>query len=385
MPKDQRQRIYLDNAATSLYKPASVGEAMVFALGHLGNAGRGSHEASLDTDRLFVETRRLLKDMFGAASYKRVAFTSGATESLNLLIQGFFKPGDHVITTVMEHNSVLRPLYRLEAEGVIELSIIGLDKNGALNVADAEAAYKENTKALIMVHAANLNGRVNDLTFWGNWARDKGIRFFVDAAQSAGTLPINMAEMNIDALALTGHKALMGPQGTGALIIGKDFELEPLKVGGSGIMTFSKEHPQKMPTRLEAGTLNSPGIAGLKAGLEHVVELGIEAISAHEEALRLHMIEGIKEIQGIKYYGSLEGPSSAIVSINVGELDSALVGMRLQEEFGIIIRSGGHCAPLYHKALGTAEQGVVRFSFSYGNTEEEVDAALEAISKISST
>lgn len=375
--------IYFDNAATTLYKPESVIQAVSYALGHLGNAGRGSHELSLESDRLFFETRRRLNEFFGGPSPKQVVFTSGATESLNILIQGFFQRGDHVITTVMEHNSVLRPLYRLQEEGV-ELSIVGLNEKGDLSLDEAEKALKPNTKAMIMLHASNLTGRVNDLSFWGAWANERGIRFFVDASQSGGVLPIDMKNMGIDGLCLTGHKALFGPQGTGALILQKDVVLRPLKVGGSGVMTFSKTHPSQMPTALEAGTLNSPGIAGLKAGLEYLSELGLDHIHHREEVLRQRMIRGIKSIPGVQLYVVEEGISTAIVSLNIRDMDSSMVGLRLQEDFGIITRCGGHCAPLYHEAMGTREQGMVRFSFSYHNKEEEVDRALEAINEISS-
>lgn len=366
--------IYLDNAATSYLKPPEVAQAVFDSFGQVGNAARGINQLSLAAERIVYGTRQLLAEMFDARP-KQVAFSSGSTESLNTLIQGFLKPEDHVITTVMEHNSVLRPLYRLGCE----VDYIGLTPDGALDKPQRDKLIRPNTKCLILSHAANLTGVVNDLSDWGDWCQDRGIEFFVDASQSAGVLPISMKDIKISALAFTGHKGLLGPQGTGGLVVREGLEIEPLKVGGSGIATFDEEHPKAMPTRLEAGTLNIHGLAGLKAGLEFIQETGMKAIHDKEQTLRKHFLAGLEGLPVITYGTDL--PSVGIVSLNAKDLDSARLGDYLSEE-GILIRSGGHCAPLHHINWSTREQGMVRFSFSYFNTLSEVDQALSALRNI---
>lgn len=367
--------IYFDNAATSFLKPQSVRDAVAKSFDYVGNASRGVNTLSMQSERLFLETRFLLADLFGTG-VKQIAFTHNATDSLNTVLKGFIKPEDHVITTVMEHNSVLRPLYQIGCE----LSLLSIDQKGELETGEIDGLVHKNTKAMVLTHAANLTGVSNHLKQWGDWCEKHQIAFIVDASQSAGVLEINMEEMKIDALCFTGHKSLFGPQGTGGIAVRKDFDIEPLKVGGSGIQTFSKEHPRAMPTRLEAGTLNGHGIAGLKAGLEFIKERTREAI--HEKEIKLYQafLEGVSVIPGITMYG-VSNHKTAVLSLNVGNLESGVVSEKLLEH-DIIIRSGGHCAPLHHEAFGTVEQGMVRFSFSYFNTLEEVDKALTALQYI---
>ncbi|MBR3257476.1 MAG: aminotransferase class V-fold PLP-dependent enzyme [Eggerthellaceae bacterium] len=374
--------IYLDNAATSYHKPQSVINAVCEALKGTGNAGRGVNEASLEASRVAYATRRLLSEFFGGFGPSQVVFTMNSTDALNIAISGIFRPGDHVITTAIEHNSVLRPLYRLEDEGT-ELTIIPADKLGRIRLEDMEAAIRENTRGIVCTHASNLTGNMLDIAAIGQIARTHDILFVVDASQTAGVFPIDMQAMGIDVLCITGHKGLMGPQGTGALLVRPGVEIRHFKVGGSGIHTFDRHHPDEMPTRLEAGTLNIHGIAGLKAALEHLRETGIDVIRQRECGLAERFHEGVASIRGVTVYGDFSTTERApIVTINIGDYDSGAVCDALFTEYGIQTRAGGHCAPLCHDALGTVNQGAVRFSFNWFNTEEEVDAAIQAVREL---
>lgn len=374
--------IYLDNAATTFHKPGEVIEAVAHAMRHMGNAGRGAHEVSLDSARLIYETRQKLSGLFGLGNPARVAFTSNSTESLNIAIQGLFEPGDHVITTMMEHNSVLRPLYHMEERGV-ELTIIPADKKGMISYAAMKSAIKKNTKAVVCTHASNLTGNMIDIGIVGDICRERGIRLVVDASQSAGVFPINMQEMGIDVLCFTGHKSLFGPQGTGGICVGEGVTIRPLKSGGSGVHTYLKHHPKEMPTALEAGTLNGHGIAGLHAALGYIERIGMDVIRERETRLMKQFYDGVKQIPGVVIYGAFDAEQRApIVTINIRDLDSGEVADELAVTYGILTRAGAHCAPLLHEALGTADRGAVRFSFSYHNTEEEIDRAIEAVGEI---
>lgn len=379
--------IYLDHAATSFYKPDSVAEAAAQAIRTIGNCSRGIHPAALAGARVIFETRELLAELFHAPGPEQVAFTANSTESLNMAVKGFLKPGDRAVTTVLEHNSVLRPLYEMEKAGV-ELKIVGCRREGGekgrrlgkLDYDALEAAVTPGTKAVVITHASNLTGNRTDIRRVGQWCRRAGARLIVDASQTAGVFPIDMEKDGIDILCFTGHKGLMGPQGTGGICLGKDIFLKPLLSGGSGIMTYSKEHPAVMPTALEAGTLNGHGIAGLRAALLYLKEQGLDSIRNREQALMRRFYEQIKEIPGIRIYGDFEQKDrAAIVSLNLGEEDSGQISDYLVQEYDIYTRSGGHCAPLMHQALGTKEQGAVRFSFSHFNSEEDADMAAEAL------
>ena len=373
--------IYLDNAATTLQKPPQVVDAVVQAMGSFGNSARGTHEGALAASRIIYDTRCKLASLFGCKRADHVAFTCNSTEALNAAIHGCIRSGEHVISTDLEHNSVLRPLYRLEAEENVSVSFVPADKRGNIDYADFERLLRPETRAVVCTHASNLTGNVLDLARIGAFAHAHGLLFIVDASQSAGVLPIDMEKMHIDVLCFTGHKSLMGPQGTGGLCVREGVDIRPWKVGGTGVQTYSTAQPAQMPTRLEAGTLNGHGIAGLSAGLDFIeAQGGVEAIAAHERALADRFLAGVREIPGIKLYGAFDQPTrSAIVSLNVGDIDSAEISDALMQGWGIATRPGAHCAPLMHRALGTERQGVVRFSFGYFNTTEEVDTAIDAL------
>lgn len=376
--------IYLDNAATTMKKPKCVIDAVVAAMSHMGNAGRGATSAALDASRVIYDTREKLSDLFNLQNPSRVAFTCNSTESLNTAIKGILSSGDHAITTALEHNSVLRPLYDLQAKGM-ELSIVDCDENGNIDYNDFEKLIKENTKAIVCTHASNLVGNVLDVKKIGSIAKKHNLIFIVDASQSAGVFPIDMQDMNIDILCFTGHKGLLGPQGTGGICVREGIDVRPLKVGGSGVNTFSKEQPVEMPTHLEAGTLNGHAIAGLNAALDYLKEEGIDNIQKREEELMFRFYNGIKDIKDIKIFGNFENKRAAIVTFNVGDIDSAAFSDELSFAYDISTRAGAHCAPLMHKAMNTVEQGAVRFSFSHYNTEEEIDTAIKAVKEIAAS
>lgn len=374
--------IYMDNAATTMHKPQEVIDAVVAAMSSMGNAGRGVNEASLSASRIIYDTREKLCRLFGAEDPRQIVFTPNSTESLNIAIKGILSPGDHVITTMLEHNSVLRPLYEMEKQGV-RLTIIKSDRNGCFDLKDMEDAIAEDTKMIICTNGSNLTGNYVDPRPIGEMAAKKGIVFVVDASQTAGVFSIDVQKMKIDVLCFTGHKGMLGPQGTGGMYVRKGLAIRPLKSGGSGVQTYSKTHPVEMPTALEAGTLNGHGIAGLHAAVEYLEKTGVDVIRAREQDLMWRFYEGVKEIPGVKIYGDFHSRNRcAIVTLNIGDYDSSEVSDALLTEYGISTRSGGHCAPLMHEALGTVEQGAVRFSFSHYNTEEEVDTAIRAIREL---
>ncbi len=374
--------IYMDNAATSMKKPKEVIDAVVSAMQNFGNAGRGVTEASLDAARVIYDTREKLADFFHAEDPTRIAFTMNSTESLNIAIKGLFGAGDHVITTVLEHNSVLRPLYECQEEGV-ELSILGCDERGTISYEEMEALIRENTKAIVCTHGSNVTGNLLDLNRIGKLAKKHGILFLVDASQTAGVFPIDVQKMNIDVLCFTGHKSLLGPQGTGGMYVREGICIRPLLSGGSGIDSFNKHHPIQMPGSLEAGTLNGHGIAGLGAAISYIEQIGIEKIQEKELGFMRKFYNEISKIPEVKVYGDFATTIRCpIVSFNIGNLDSAKISDELSVRYEIATRAGAHCAPLLHNALGTQRQGAVRFSFSHYNTEEEVNAAICAIKEI---
>lgn len=374
--------IYMDNAATTLQKPECVVKAVVNAMNSFGNAGRGLNDASMGASRVVYDTREKLCRLFHGENPKQFAFTSNATESLNTAIQGLIGPRDHVITTMLEHNSVLRPLYEREAVGV-ELTILKCDTYGNISYEEIEAAIRENTKAIVCTHGSNLTGNLTDIGRIGAIAKKHGILLIADASQTAGLIPIDVQEMQIDVLCFTGHKGLYGPQGTGGIYVRPGVEIKPLKRGGSGIETYNKNHPTQMPTALEAGTLNSHGIAGLNAALTYIEETGVEHICRLALERMWQFYEGVCDIPGVTVYGDFsEKERVPIVSLNIEDFDSAEVSDELLTEYGIATRAGGHCAPLMHEALGNVEQGAVRFSFSHFNTQEEVEKAISAIREL---
>ena len=375
--------IYLDNAATTLKKPDCVVEAVTAALCSMGNSSRGTHDSSLKSARAVFSTRLSLAKLFNAPGPEQVVFTQNSTEALNIAICGLFSPGDHVITTDLEHNSVLRPLYRLEDEGVITLSVVPADKYGCVKYDDFTQLICKETRAIVCTHASNLTGNVLDLYKIGGIARASNLLLVVDASQTAGAYPIDMEAMGISVLCFTGHKGLMGPQGTGGLCIANGVEIRPFKVGGSGVQSYSRTHPLELPTRLEAGTLNGHGIAGLGAGADFLLKKGVDAVHAYEIALAKRFYEGVSQIPSVTVYGDFRSwDRTAVVALNIGDYDSGAVSDALEEDYGIATRPGAHCAPRMHHALGTAEQGAVRFSFSLFNTEDEVDAAIQAVKEL---
>ena len=374
--------IYLDNAATTMRKPQEVIDAITAAMCSMGNAGRGVNEASLGAARTVYDTREKLAGFFGAEDARQIVFTMNSTESLNIAIKGILNPGDHVISTVLEHNSVLRPLYEMEKKGV-EVTFLGCDEKGTLDYADFEKAIKENTKAIVCTHASNLTGNVLDIERIGRIAKAHNLLFIVDASQSAGCIEINMETMNIDILCFTGHKGLLGPQGTGGLCIHESVEIRPFKHGGSGIHSYEKGQPQAYPARLEAGTLNSHGIAGLCAAINYINTITIPVIAKKEQELLWHFYKGICNIPEIHIYGDFDTKErAAILSLNIEGYDSGTVSDLLSQEYDIATRPGAHCAPRMHQALGTTETGAVRFSFSSFNTMEEVETAIQALKEL---
>lgn len=372
--------IYFDNAATTLPKPEPVARAVYDALNGQGNGGRGCHGAALAGLRSAYQVRRQIAELFHVpGGPEQVAFTSGATEALNTAIAGLFAPGDHVITTAWEHNSVLRPLYRMEDQGV-ELTILPADRRGQLRYEALERAVQANTRAVVCTHASNVTGDLLDLERVSALCRAHGLLFVLDGAQTAGVFPIDMERMGIDVLCLAGHKSLMGPQGIGALCVRAGLSIRPWKVGGSGAHSYDRRHPLDMPTALEAGTLNGPGIAGLGAALHWLEEQGMERLKAREQALLKRFYNGVTQIPGVMVYGNWESfDRAAVLSLNLGEWSSGEASDELWERFEIATRPGAHCAPQMHRAMGTEERGTVRFSLSHQNTEDEVDRALEAL------
>ena len=374
--------IYMDNAATTMHKPQEVLDAVINALSSMGNAGRGANEASLSASRIIYDTREKLCALFHAEDPRQIVFTANSTESLNVAIKGLLGPGDHVVTTMLEHNSVLRPLYEMAERGT-ELTVVRSSRLGTVKPEDIEAAIRPTTKMMVITNGSNLTGNYIDLKPIGEIARKHGVLLVVDASQTAGVFPIDVQEMNIDVLCFTGHKGLLGPQGTGGMYVRKGIAVRPLKSGGSGVQTFSRTHPVEMPTALEAGTLNGHGIAGLNAALSYLEQEGIDKIRGREQELMWRFYNGVKDIPGVKVYGDYSVKERcAIVALNIGDYDSSKVSDELLTAYGISTRPGGHCAPLMHEALGTVEQGAVRFSFSHYNTDEEVDTAIAAVREL---
>ncbi len=380
--------IYLDNAATSWPKPPCVGEAVLHYLNNIGaNPGRSGHRLSLDAARVVYAAREAVADLFGAPDPLRVVWCANVTEALNLAMRGLLRPGDHVITSSMEHNSVMRPLRALEKER-IRVTVVGCSREGFLDPHSVEEAVRPDTKMIVLNHASNVVGTIQPLAEVGRIARREGLLLLADVAQTAGALPLDMEAENVDLLAFTGHKSLYGPMGTGGLIIGHrvdEARLEPLKQGGTGSLSEREEQPDFLPDACESGTPNAVGLAGLEAGIRWVQERGVEAIRAYEQALTRELIEGLRTILGVTVYGCQEAERQiAVVAFNVADLQPSDIGLRLDDEHGILCRVGLHCAPAAHKTLGTFPVGSVRFGLAALNTIEEVHAAVEAVRQIAS-
>ncbi len=376
--------IYLDNAATSWPKPEETLRAMEEFMRRIGaNPGRSGHRLSIEAAWILLEARELLAQLFGISDPQRIIFTKNATEALNLVIFGLLKPGDHVITSSMEHNSVMRPLRAQERRGV-ELTVIRCSAKGELDPEDVRRAIKGNTKLIILTHASNVTGTIFPASEVGEIAREEGVLFCLDAAQTAGALPIDVEAMNVDILVFTGHKSLYGPQGTGGFYLRSGVEemLEPLMRGGTGSRSEFEEQPDFLPDKYESGTPNAVGIAGLAGGVRFVLSEGVEKIREKERRLTRKLIEGLKSIPGVRIYGPEdEGRRIGIVSLNIEGISSSELAMILDEEFGVLTRPGLHCAPSAHRTIGTFPQGALRMSVSYFNTEEEIEFAVQAVGK----
>lgn len=375
--------IYLDNAATSLKKPQEVIDAVVHALSHMGNAGRGSTESSMTASRIIFHARQKLNELINGENPRQIILTHNATESLNIAIKGLFSAEDHVITTVMEHNSVLRPLYELQSQG-LELTILPITESGTIDPLSIESHIKPNTKGMVITHASNVTGNINPIKEVADILHKHDLLCIVDGSQTIGAIPIDIRELNADVFCFTGHKSLLGPQGTGGLYVRPGIQIRPLKTGGTGVDTFNTHHPSDYPTALEAGTLNGHGIAGLLAGVEYLLDYGVENIQKEERNLLDYFVRELKSVPGIKFYGTFESTAdrTAIISINLNSLDSAEIVEDLIDAKEIMTRGGGHCAPLMHQALGTMEQGVVRFSLSHYTTIKELDETVSVLKDI---
>lgn len=374
--------IYFDNAATTRMKPPEVAVAVARAIDSFGGVGRGVHEASIDAGMTVFMARQKLSDLFGGPGAKRLTFAYNATEALNIAICGLLQAGDHAITTAASHNSVLRPLFRAQDAGEIDLSIVPIGADGSLDYDAFDAAFRENTRIAVVTHASNLTGDVYDIARMAEIAHAHGALLVVDAAQTAGVVPIDMAAQGLDVVCFTGHKSLYGPQGTGGLCVAEDVDIAAFKVGGSGTHSYDREHPSFMPEHLEAGTLNAHGVAGLLAGVTYIEGKGVDVIRAETQALATRFEDAVRAMPGVRVYGGGGIDRTGIVALNVADVDSATVADLLNAEYGICTRAGAHCAPLMHEAIGTDAQGAVRFSFSHFNTEEEIDTAIAAMQEI---
>lgn len=376
--------IYLDNAATSYPKPNSVYQNVMNAMTEYGaNPGRGSHSMAIEGARVIYETRELLAQLFNLDDPMKAILTFNATDGLNQAIKGVLNPGDHVITTSMEHNSVLRPVKELEKYGV-ENTIVHCLPDGSLNVNDVEAAIKENTKLVVVTHVSNLTGTIMPVEEIGQMCRERNVLFLVDGSQSAGVLEIDMKKFNIDLLAVPGHKGLLGPQGTGALLINCDTEIKQLREGGTGSESSSMIQPEFYPDKFESGTHNLPGIAGLNAGLKYILSYGTKSIYSHEKNLLELFIYEMRKNPKIAIYGPHDiSRRCGVLPINIEGIDSSEVAYRLDTEYGIAVRPGLHCAPLAHKTIGTEKIGAVRFGVGPFNTSADIMSAVNALNDIS--
>ncbi|MBT2293304.1 aminotransferase class V-fold PLP-dependent enzyme [Paenibacillus albidus] len=382
--RNKDEVVYLDHAATSWPKPPEVADAMLNALQHSGaNAGRGTHSMAMGSGRILVKTRSLLADLFGVANAQDIVFTHNTTMGLNMAIRGVLQAGDHVISTMTEHNSVRRPLEYLRRTIGIGVDYLQVDEEGQINLRELEGAFRPNTKLVICNHSSNLLGSILPIGEIGGIAKSHKAIYLVDAAQSAGSLDIDVSAMGIDLLAFPGHKGLLGPQGTGGLYISPELELEPLILGGTGSQSENSEQPSVRPDRYEAGTQNTVGIAGLMAGVQKVRSIGVKMIHEREWDLTQTMMEGLSAIAGLRLLGPAPGnPRTGIVSFVIEGQESAGIAHRLDREYNIAVRSGMHCTPLAHKAVNTLETGAVRASVGVGTTRQEVGKLLAAIKEM---
>ena len=379
-------KIYLDNAATTYPKPEKVYSSILNYMKNVGASPcRGGYENALTGDRMVYKCRQSLINLFNFNKIENVVFTSNITASLNILIKSIVEDGWHVITSAMDHNSVIRPLVSLEKSNKIKLDILNCSEEGLINIEDFKNAIKDNTKLVVLSHASNIVGTIQPLETIGKICKEKGIYFIIDSAQTAGVLPLDFQNLNCNALAFTGHKALLGPQGIGGFII--DDKLNNIATnfieGGTGSLSESTLQPDFLPDKFESGTMNTPGIAGLLAGIEYINEEGLNTIKEREEYLSREFINGLLNINSIKVYGPLDASlRTATISINSSKIDNSELGFLLDSEFGIMVRTGLHCAPLAHKTIGSFPQGTLRFSFGAFNDIKDINYALYALNSI---
>jgi len=378
--------IYLDNAATSWHKPPEVLKAMVDVLERAGgNPGRSGHQLSIEAARVMYDTREDIARFFNSGDPARVIFTSGATHALNIVLKGLLKPGDRVVASSMEHNAVMRPLRTLEERGLV-LNVVPCATDGSLDVNDISRAVDLNTRLVVIVHASNVAGTILPIAEVVSIAHRAGALLLVDAAQTAGVLPIDMKAFGIDFLAFTGHKGLQGPPGIGGLVIGDHVDtsqIEPLLQGGTGSQSELEEQPEHLPDKFESGTPNIVGIAGLCAGVNWITDRGIEAIRAQEKELTSALVDGLSGIAGIKVYGTRDPEKSvAIVSFTARDRRVSDIGLRLDEDYGILTRVGLHCAPAAHRTIGTFPEGTVRLAPGVSTTAADIKKTVQAIDKV---
>ena len=381
------RKIYFDNAATSWPKPKETLETIDYFSAHIGaNPGRSGHSLSIDAGRTLMDAREALAELFGVDDMRRIIFTKNATEALNLMILGLIRPGDHVITSGMEHNSVMRPLRSMEESGM-ELDVVPCSGAGELDPDDVAKAIRPSTRAIIVTHASNVTGTLMPLEEIGAIARNRGVFFCVDAAQTAGAVPIDIEKMSIDLLAFTGHKSLYGPQGTGGLYMAQGLEkhIPPLMMGGTGSRSEFERQPDFLPDKYESGTPNAFGLAGLGAGVRFVLDTGIQAIRSKETALVERLLEGLTDIPGVKIFGCRDAHrQTPVISFTIDGVSPSEAALILNENFGIMCRPGLHCAPSAHRTIGTFPEGTIRFSMGYFNTETEIELAIDAVARTAS-
>ncbi len=382
------EKIYLDNAATTFPKPPQVARAVYqYMTGEGVNINRGCYDSAYRVEEAVFETRQLLCELFGGPDCRNVVFTKNATESLNVLLKGFLRPGDHVIVSSMEHNAVMRPLTQLTEQGCA-FTRAPCDETGALQIECLKDCLRPDTKAVVMTHASNVCGTLLPLDEIGVFCQSHGLRFFVDSAQTAGVWPIDMGTMHIDALAFTGHKGLLGPQGTGGFLLaeGMEAQIEPLLSGGTGSLSHSEEIPNFLPDRFEPGTLNLPGILGLRAGLLWLKETGMDRVRAHELDLMDQFLQGLFRLEEVGLLRVLGRRNTAervgVVSVQTLQKELSQAAYELDAEYGVMTRVGLHCAPSAHQTIGSFPTGTIRFSFGWWNTPEHVDAALRAMEAV---
>lgn len=376
--------VYLDNAATTFPKPVGALDRMIELYKKKGvSPGRGSYDLAFEADDIVYDVRTRLGRLFNTPDPKRVIFTSNATDAINIVLQGMLKTGDHVVSTRLEHNSVLRPLYHLKKNGIITYDLVGFDPKGFIDLDDISKAIRENTRLVLINHVSNVLGTIQPIKEISEICAKRGVPFVIDAAQSAGVIPINMQDWNISAVAFTGHKSLLGPTGTGGLAVSPDLIIEPTRFGGTGVDSESPIHNETYPQRLEAGTINLIGIIGLSEGLKYIEQRGMEAIHKKEMELFIKLRDGLSNLETVECYCAANNENHvALISVNIKGMDPGDAGSILDADYNIAVRTGLHCAPLVHEGIGTFPRGTVRFSLGPFNTDEHIEKAIEAMTAI---